>query len=88
MLRKIGMPTLLALIVLLLTPQAASARTRLRFYSGVTPVYTSTVPMYDAYGYRRMGANPYPDYYVGPASPYYYMYPRHEWSSLYRRHHR
>ena len=76
MLRKIGMPTLLAAIVLLLTPQAASASTRPRFYSGVTPIYTNTVPMYDAYGYR------------GPASPNYYLYPRHEWSSLYRRHRR
>jgi hypothetical protein len=88
MLKKLGLPLLLLSAMLLLAPQAASAaRWRVRVYGGVTPTYTYTYPYGYGYGYS---VYPYyytsPMYYNPPSSPYYYMYPRHEWREHGHRH--
>jgi hypothetical protein len=67
---------LLCAMLLLLVPQAASAKSHWSFYAGVTPVYTYPYPYYFGSPYYA----PYSGYYYNPPySPYYYMYPRHEW---------
>jgi hypothetical protein len=79
MLKKLGLPMLLLSAMLLLSPQAASARWRVRVYGGVTPTYSYQVP-YNYYGYE------YPYYYSTPMFPYgayyyngpYYQHWRHE----------
>ena len=78
--KKLGFSmVLLVAMLLLITPQAASAKTHWSFYAGVTPTYTYAAP-YPANPYF---GSPY-YYYPTPYSAYYYMYPRHEWSHYYR----
>jgi hypothetical protein len=71
---------LLCAMLLLLTPQAASAKSHWSFYAGVTPTYTYVTP----YPYGPYYASPY--YYYPPYSSYYYMYPRNEWGHYWRGH--
>jgi hypothetical protein len=76
---------LLCLMLLLLIPQAASAKSHWSFYAGVTPTYSYVQP-YPYYG--PYYAPYYAPYYGYPAySPYYFMYPRHEWGHAWHEHH-
>jgi len=81
--KKLGIPmVLLCAVLLLLAPQAASAKSHWSFYAGVTPSY-SYIQAYPNYYYTSPYSSPY--YYYPSYSPYYYMYPRHEWSFYYNR---
>jgi hypothetical protein len=76
---------LLCAMLLLLTPQAASARSHWSFYAGVTPTYTYVQP-YPYYYSAPYYTAPYYYYGYPPYSSYYYMYPRHEWGHMWRGH--
>ena len=65
---------LLCAMLLLLVPQAASAKSHWSFYAGVTPVYTYPYPYYFSAPYY----NPYP-YYYSPWNNYYYPYRGYGW---------
>jgi hypothetical protein len=76
---------LLCALLLLLVPQAASARSHWGFYTGVVPTYTYVTPY--SYGYSYGYPYYYAPYYgYPPYSGYYYMYPRHEWGHMWNGH--
>jgi len=83
--KKLGLSmALLCAMLLLLAPQAASARSHWSVYAGVTPTYTYVTP----YPYYSTPYYVSPYYYNTPYSSYYYMYPRHEWGHVWHEHHR
>jgi hypothetical protein len=76
MLKRLSIPLLLVCLLMLVLPQAASAK-HIRVFAGVGPVYTYSAPYYGYYGFPAFEG--YPQYYY--YRPYYYRsYP---WAPYY-----